>query len=396
MSHIYIHFPYCLYKCHYCDFNSYATESQEIPHDAYTSALVNEIKNRREIFQQTGESFFQPKTKIKSIFFDGGTPSLMTQESLESILNTLQKEFTLSANTEITLECNPGTLNQINLKQFKTAGINRISLGIQSFQEKNLQRFGRIHTGQQAQQALQMIANAGFSNISADLIFGFPDQTLAEWQQDLLTLLAHPLTHLSCYSLTAETGTQYTQDLKKGRYTPPDDDKITHMFEWTHEHLNNAGFPAYEVSNFAQPQNQSQHNLAYWQYKPYLGLGAGAYSSFLAPHPTAENFINRQVNQKSPHSYMKNADSSDLFHTEIITKKTAMFEFLMMGLRLNSGIDQDDFHSFFGEDIKTIFADALTQALNLGHIKHETRRILLTPEGFLKQNHVLQTFLVQE
>ena len=215
--HLYIHFPYCLYKCHYCDFNSYALEPSEIPYDAYTEALSLELAVRQQMNVDSGPYFFSPDTEIKTIFFGGGTPSLMPQIQIQKILAAVRKYFVISEEAEITLECNPGTLNPQTLAGFKESGINRISIGVQSFNDKYLARFGRIHTGKEAEQAISMALELGI-DVSGDLIFGFPGQTLKEWQQDLTILSQYDLSHASCYALTAEPGTQYYQNIKQGDF----------------------------------------------------------------------------------------------------------------------------------------------------------------------------------
>lgn len=390
--HIYIHFPYCLYKCHYCDFNSYAFEKNLIPHQDYTQALLAEIDCRRVLYENTGTHFFSPQTKISTVFLGGGTPSLMRPEDVRLILQKLADEFCFADDIEITLEGNPGTVDKQKFTEFKKAGINRISLGVQSLQEKNLGTFGRIHTGEQALTALKAAMEAGFSDVNADLIFGFPGQTLAEWQSDLEEILKLKLPHVSCYALTAEPGTLYSHALRRGEITETKSDLFYDLMKWTYERMSDAHMPAYEISNFSIPGHNSRHNLGYWHYDDYIGLGAGAWSNYHVLKPA--HFITRCENIKSPQQYLKLARAGDFFSEEKILKTTAMSEFMMMGLRLNEGVSKKRFHDLFGEDIFQIFSLAIAHAQKRGWLQVENDVLKPTQEGFLFNNEMVQEFLL--
>jgi len=382
--HIYIHFPYCLYKCHYCDFNSHAWDEGKIPHSDYVSALLFEVEARKRLFEGKGTHFFPEKTEIASLFFGGGTPSLMRAEDVEKIISTLDQEFTLAPNCEITLESNPGTVDRQRFVDFKNAGINRISMGVQSFQEKNLKRFGRIHSGDEAVAAINAALESGVERVSADLIFGFPGQSLKEWEGDLKKMLGFGLKHISCYALTAEPDTIYTRDLQKGQLAEVDADLFADMHNLTYELTDKAELSAYEISNFAADGEESRHNLGYWRYSSFLGLGAGAWSNFPAV---------RTMNIKAPSQYMQAVQKGAFFEQEEIEQRTAMTEYLMMGLRLKEGISHNDFAERFGESLASVFGDEVLRAVEKGWLEDDGAWMRATREGFLFNNSLVQMFM---
>lgn len=370
---IYIHFPYCLYKCHYCDFNSYKTSLGSIPHDDYGNAVLKEIKLRQNLFNSTGFHFLGRDVSLTSVFLGGGTPSLMRPGDVEKILDRIKKYFlTHSSNLEITLEANPKTIDREKLRHFRQAGINRLSLGVQSLHDAYLERFGRIHTADEARLAIRDIAGAGFRSWNIDLIFGFPGQTLKEWEEDLSEVISFNPPHLSCYSLTVEEGTPFVQQVEKKLIKPPDPDLQATMFEMTESVLEEAGYLHYETSNYSKPGFESQHNLNYWRYGEYVGLGAGGVS-FLTDH-RKENYGYRTTNSKLPSAYIHSVTESPFwFETEQIPKQTACSEFMMMGLRLKEGVSPSRFKKLFGKDLQDSFS------LALAHCRQEE---LMTPAGF--------------
>lgn len=390
-NHIYIHYPYCLYKCHYCDFNSYAWTQSDIPQSRYTEALLGEMRRRRNLFETTGTHFYAPNTEIDSIFFGGGTPSLMNPQDLELVLAAIHKEFTLPADCEITLECNPGTINREKLRAFKMAGINRLSLGVQSFAEENLKTFGRIHSGAEAIAAIDAALESGIERVSADLIFGFPNQTLAGWQRDLETILKKGLTHLSCYALTAEPDTIYTKALSNGDYAENNPEIFADMMEFTYKRMAEAGLPAYEISNFARPGFESRHNLGYWRYESYIGLGAGATGNYYLSNDSG--FVARTKNTKSPEPYMRGVAEGDFFETEAISRQSAMGEFMLMGLRLKEGISRTDFSHRFGCEIESVYGAALQEAVTRGWILFKDDLIVPTSQAVLFNNSLSLLFV---
>lgn len=387
-KHIYIHFPYCLYKCHYCDFNSYAWKPEQIPHQSYFEALKQEVSVRQN--QNTAKTpwYFSKNDIISSVFFGGGTPSLMESDHVKALLDLLFKDLTPASDIEVTLEANPGTLTLPRLKSFQSAGINRLSMGIQSFQEKNLTRFGRIHDGQQAKESLSLALEAGFEKVSADMIYGFPDQSFQEWQQDLEDLLKFPLRHFSCYALTAEEGTSYTSALQSGAYQETPSDLMAQMADWTYQRAKDQGLPAYEVSNFAQIGHESQHNLGYWNYQDFLGLGAGAWGQMAIGHGTS-----RAMNLKDPAAYSQSMSQQQLPEPEKITSKMAQGEFMMMGLRLKKGILVSDFEGRFGQKMGLSYPQALKIAQDRGLLEQTKLCVRPTEKGFAFNNQLVQLFL---
>ncbi|MCP5464373.1 MAG: radical SAM family heme chaperone HemW [Deltaproteobacteria bacterium] len=394
MKHIYIHFPYCLYKCHYCDFNSHARKPGELKDETklFLSALQ---KDWQQQFSDcldfdhalAGES-------VQTIFFGGGTPSLMKGEHIKIILDFIRADVVFSDNIEITLEANPGTLSAENLQSFKQAGVNRLSMGVQSFSDQNLQRFGRIHTGEEAVAAIELAKKYGPKELSIDLIFGFPDQSLASWESDLQQALKFKLKHLSCYQLTAEAGTKYTQDLRQGVWQDPDQEVMNQMQDLTISLLNQNEFHRYEISNYAKPGYESRHNLAYWHFESYLGLGPGAWGQMRRSDAKLKSFqLLRRVLIKDPLSYQKAVGSGNFWREENIPEDTALGECLMMGLRLSDGIELSVLQKMFPNACGEDFEVAKQQAIAKGWLSQKAGRLCPTEEGLRWNNQLAALFL---
>lgn len=381
MVSLYIHFPYCLYKCHYCDFNSYKMAADQIPADSYRLALISEIQQRRQLFEKTG-CHYLPSTKLDSIFFGGGTPSLMSARDVEIILKEVGNHFQITPTTEITLEANPKTLNSKKLQEFRTVGINRISMGVQSLHDAYLSNFGRIHSASDAREAIKWIAESGLTSWNVDLMYGFPGQTLKEWKEEVSEVLTYHPPHLSCYSLTVEKGTRFAHDVDEGHQAAPSDERQAEMSQSCDKFLEQAGYNHYEVSNFCQPGHESRHNLNYWRYGVYIGLGAGAVSSFSGY---------RTTNEKLPQKYMEAVKGGDWFSTEEISHETAMGEFMMMGLRLREGVNPQNFEKLFSTKMENYFQPAFAELREKGWL--EKNRLALTPMGHLFSNQAVSAFL---
>ncbi|HBF13128.1 MAG TPA: hypothetical protein DDW49_07050 [Deltaproteobacteria bacterium] len=385
---LYIHFPYCLYKCQYCDFNSYAVKNDPTLYSEYVDGLIKELSFRCSLFDQTGQFFFPKKTKLKTIFFGGGTPSLMGAAQVERILNALSGYFEMSFQTEISLEANPKTIDKKNLNEFKMAGINRLSLGIQSLHDKYLGAFGRIHTAEEARQALGWAAET-FSNWNADLMFGFPGQSMEEWKADLNELLDYQSPHLSCYSFTVEEGAPYAKLVHEKKAAMPHEEDQARMFKTTQLRILKTNLAKYEISNFAHPGFECRHNLAYWNYEPYLALGAGACGFF--HQLRGANFGYRTTNFKSPQVYLKALASGDIcFDTEFISQKTAMAEFMMMALRLSNGVNAENFEKFFGKSLSEQYPQILSRLREKQWMEKDGYR--LTSEGLIFSNQAMAMF----
>ncbi len=383
MQHVYIHFPYCLYKCHYCDFNSYAVEKGDLSESRYIEALLKEIR----------ESDLTDKP-IATVFFGGGTPSLMSADAVQKILTTLAQKTNFTPNTEITLEANPGTITRDKMIDFKQAGITRLSIGVQSLAKKNLERFGRIHTGDEALTALKAALDVGFAGVSADLIYGFPDQTLDEWTSDLTQVAGLNLTHMSCYALTAEEGTSYTRDLRQKKFAAPDTDLVAAMQQATYKILTRQNLNAYEISNFAKDGFESRHNLAYWHYRSYTGFGAGAWSMrHRSKVEGRKSKVERRENFKLPDKYIAAIQSGETHNRrEVISDQDARREFLMMGLRLAEGVSFESYSNFFHEDLSVTFGQAIETAVNRGLVTVAQTRLKPTFAGFMLNHELVGLF----
>ncbi|HJX09561.1 MAG TPA: radical SAM family heme chaperone HemW, partial [Candidatus Binatia bacterium] len=290
---LYIHIPYCISKCPYCDFNSHVVP--EIPEKQYTEALLRELDH----YGSRDEWQNRP---VQSIFFGGGTPSTFKPTSIGKILAQVAAIFPLQANCEITLEANPGTVDQENFFGYRDAGVNRISVGVQSFQPRLLNFLGRAHSADEAGRALEVVKRAGFDNFSFDLIYANPGQTLNELAADLDEALAFQPPHLSAYNLTFEEGTPFGHEYRSGRMKPLSEDEEVAMAELVERKLKEAGLQRYEISNYARPGFHSRHNVNYWRGGDYLGLGAGAhsYKRTSSDEPSGE----RWNNEKNPARYI--------------------------------------------------------------------------------------------
>lgn len=387
-AHLYIHYPYCLYKCRYCDFNSYAYERTRIPQSHYAGALVGEIRARRGISDVGGDGLFENGNELATIFFGGGTPSLMNPRDVASLLEEMGRSNSLAAGAEITLESNPGTVNTDVFRAFRAAGINRVSLGVQSFHDRYLGRFGRIHTGEEALHAIDAALAAGFSRVSCDLIFGFPGQTISEWREDLARALSLGLKHVSCYALTAEAGTEFAAEVRKGAFLETDPDLFADMQDLTYEMTATAGLDAYEISNFAVPGQECRHNLAYWRSRSYVGLGAGGVSQFVK----ADRVV-RQTNHKAPDHYMRTLAEGREFHAvESVGRVDAMKEFVMMGLRLRDGISLEEFAGRFDVRLEASCSGVIAKRIADGSLILDNGFLRPTRTGFLRNNAVVGDF----
>lgn len=378
---LYIHFPYCLYKCHYCDFNSHATPGASIPSAEYVTALLLELERHSASFSGS---------RLDTIFIGGGTPSLLPSSEVDRLLTGISCVLDISGSTEITLEANPKTIDREKLRGFKNAGVNRVSVGVQSLNDRFLKPFGRIHTANDALEALFRVAETGFSSWNTDLIFGFPGQTLAQWETELSHLLSLRPPHLSCYALTVEDETLYSHHIAQGKSERPDEDLQAEMLASTFSLLASAGYTSYEISNHSLPGYHSRHNLNYWQYGSYLGIGAGAVS-FLH-NGSGKIFGVRTTNLKEPKKYLEAVATGENFflESEEISRVTAMGEFMMMGLRLKEGADPAAFHQFFGSSLAETFSETVE-----GHRSHglmAPEKFSLTGRGRMVANQVMSDY----
>ncbi len=370
---LYIHLPWCVKKCPYCDFNSHA--AQGIPETAYIDALLLDLE--RALPDVWGR-------KIHTVFFGGGTPSLFSAEGIDRILTAVRTLMPLLPNAEITLEANPGTVEAARFAGFREAGVTRVSLGIQSFNPRHLQALGRIHDGDDARRAAELAA-IHFDTFNLDLMFALPGQTLAEARTDLDIALAFRPPHLSAYHLTLEPNTPF------GHTPPPnlpDDDLAADMQLAIEARLNEAGMVHYETSAYARPHHASRHNLNYWQFGDYLGIGAGAHSKL-----SFHDRIVRQMRTRHPQQYMDAVQAgAHIADTRALTRDDLPFEFMMNALRLNEGVPAALFEERSGLPL-LVCAPALEQARGRGLLEADPLRLQPTRQGQYFLNDLLQLFL---
>lgn len=379
---LYIHIPYCDSKCPYCDFNSYAVARW--PEADYAAALVDELTRRAATPEWQGR-------RVETVFFGGGTPSLFAPSSIERILEGVRDLWRLAEGVEITLEANPGTVDESKLRGFRAAGVNRISFGVQSFRERHLQTLGRIHSADQAIEVLGLAQRAGFDNVNLDLMFALPDQDFDEWCADLDRACALGTTHISAYNLTYEEGTAFFQWRAQQRLIPLDEDVEFRLFLETRRRLEASGFKAYEISNFAKPGAECRHNLNYWRGGDYLGVGAGAHSFVRTP---SYRWGRRAANHRSPVGYLQaiqrggEAEAS----SEILDRDRAAGEFVFLGLRCADGLSVSEFSTRYDASFGEMFA-AVERFLSDGLLVLEANRVRLTPAGLLVADSLFAEFL---
>jgi len=382
---LYIHIPFCVRRCPYCDFNSYAGVD-ETRRAEYVRALQQEIR-------QWGEKLGHPA--VRTIFLGGGTPTTLTGAQFRAIIATCRAHFHVAADAEISSEANPGTVDAARFKAMLAAGVNRLSLGVQSFADDALTFLGRIHNSAEAKAAYDAALQAGFRNINLDFMFGLPGQSATQWQRTLAEAVALEPEHLSLYSLTVEPGTPLARWVAAGRVPPPDDDRAAADYELATEMLAAAGYVHYEISNWAlpggstgvQPGYACRHNLVYWRRQPYLGFGAGAHS-FLPER--------RWWNVRRPERYSQRlaAGQSPIAGRETIDRRTAMGEMMMLRLRLlTEGVPDDVFRQAFELSITTAFPAELKELTGAGLLLHDHGRYLLSPRSYLLANQVFVRFL---
>lgn len=392
---LYVHIPYCLSKCPYCDFNSYGLEKGQVrleqsEEEKYLNALISELKQYAK--QSTWASGF-----CSSVFFGGGTPSLFSPQSIAYFLEVLRQELRISSDAEITLEANPGTIQEElgveRLGGFKAAGVNRVSMGVQSFSRQKLKTLGRLHSGEDAISALENIRRAGFSNFSFDLIFGVPEESTQAYLEDLKQAIAINPPHLSCYLLTIESGTEFGRQFKAGKFRPLQDELQAEMYALTQQTLNAAGYTQYEISNYSLPERRSEHNLNYWRRGSYLGLGAGAHSF----DGLCGEFGRRWSNLPGPALYCARAKSSGQAQSreELVSREQAQIEFFMLGLRSSEGICPDRLEKCLQVDFKKTWGELCKKLSSEGLLNCSDKSLCLSPLGFRYADSVIESFVCQ-
>jgi oxygen-independent coproporphyrinogen-3 oxidase len=371
---LYVHFPWCVRKCPYCDFNSHEWKGERFPEDDYLDALRADLEQALPLVWGR---------QVHTIFIGGGTPSLLSARGLDRLLSDVRALLPLDADAEITMEANPGTFEAEKFAQFRASGVNRLSVGIQSFNESHLKALGRIHDRGDAQRAVE-IAARHFDNFNLDLMFALPQQTLDECRADIETALSFAPPHLSLYHLTLEPNTLFA------KFPPalPDDDASADMQEWIHERTAAAGYERYEVSAYAQPHRQCKHNLNYWRFGDYLGIGAGAHSKLSFAHR-----IVRQARYKHPATFIEQARAGAPVQEEHeVSAHDLPFEFMLNALRLVEGFPVHRFIERTGLPMTSI-EPALQEAERRGLIERTFEKIVPTPLGQRFLNDLQGLFL---
>ncbi len=374
---LYIHIPFCRRVCPYCDFNVYARQESLIP--AYLAAVTAELQLLAERWG---------RAPIQTVYLGGGTPSLLTPGQVAGLLDTVDQLFDLAVGAEITLEANPETVDVERLTGYRLAGVNRLSLGVQTLQRHGLKVLGRAHRPETPEQAFRAARAAGFRNVNLDLIYGWPGQTRDDWLADLRTVLAWEPEHLSLYALTIEPGTPYERGVQRGVLRPLDDDAVAELAETAMELLTEHGFEHYEVSNWARGRTyRSQHNQIYWRNGWYIGVGAGAHGYLGGV---------RTVNEKLPARYIERALSGTLpvSESEVIDARTEIIETMILGIRLVAdGISASAFQERHGRGLEQPYGPVLAELRELGLVTWDGERLRLTRRGILVANEVAARFL---
>jgi oxygen-independent coproporphyrinogen-3 oxidase len=380
---LYIHIPFCLKKCPYCDFYSITDLSLQA---AFLDALASEMNMIRELDEE-----------FDTLYLGGGTPSVMDIKAIDNIIKTAHQCFNILSNAEITLEVNPGTVTLEQLKGYRQAGVNRINIGIQSFNSANLEFLERIHSAKEAKMAVKWAEKSGFENVGLDLIYGIPSQTTSSWLMDLLSAVEFHPQHLSCYMLSFEPGTPMHKDLQNKVFNPLSEHLVCEFFETTQSFLKASGYVQYETSNFAheiidqsgvksaQP-NISRHNLKYWNFFPYIGLGPSAHS-FIEPqrfwnHSNVKKYIHELSTGRLPRE-----------GRESLSREQLMIEAVYLGLRQAKGIVVDIFDKKFGVDFRAMFTGVISDLEEKGLVKMSQNRCALTPKGMLYLDSIAVMFI---
>ncbi len=374
---IYIHIPFCIRKCNYCDFFSVPLPAKEYL-QRYTNALVAEISQRAH--EGAGK-------KIESVYFGGGTPSLLSTEQLETIIRALDDNFRLPADMEISMEANPASLNARKIQDFTNARINRLSLGVQSFSNDDLRVLTRIHSAEDVRVLIDILHSQGLENFNIDLIYGIPGQSMDRWIKSLQTAADSSPMHISMYLLQLDPGTPMAMDIKKGRMAMLDEERELEMYTLGREYLQGRGFDHYEISNFSFPGRECKHNLIYWQAGEYIGIGCGAVSFM-----DKSRFINKP-DLKAYLYAIENRQERPVEEIEKMSHKGLIADAIILGLRLCSGINMEKFRSRYGIDISREYSEVIKSCSQKGLLKIENGQISLTRKGYFLSNEVLCQFI---
>ena len=378
---LYLHVPFCTVKCAYCDFNSYAGIDAQIP--AWEAALLDELRRWAPVLAGR---------PVPTLFFGGGTPSLLEGASVARILETVRDRYALAHDAEITLEANPESVRPQRLRAYRAAGVNRISIGAQSFHDDELRWLDRLHSAADVRAAVEAARGAGFQNLSLDLIFGLPGQPLARWAATLDSALGLAPDHLSCYGLTVEEGTPLAERVRRGEEQEADPDTVAEMAEFTEERLQRAGYHQYEISNYARPGRECRHNLVYWRHGEYVGVGPGAHGFVDGVRYAVERSPTRYIEALRHAGGVEGLPSPAVVSREELDEKTAALDTLVLRLRLNEGVSVEDYraaHPAAWDRYSPALAWAESEAL----LHRRDGRLHLTPRGRGLSNEVFVRLL---
>ena len=360
---LYIHWPFCVSKCPYCDFNSHVRGA--VDQEAWARALLADMAY---------EAALTPGRPLSSIFFGGGTPSLMPPTTVAALINAAERHWGFVDNIEITLEANPSSVEAARFADLAAAGVNRVSLGLQSLDDSALAFLGRAHSVAESLAALD-VAQSEFARVNVDLIYARPDQTAVQWEAELTRAIGFGTDHMSLYQLTIEPGTRFATMVREGQFVPADDDDAASLYELTQSMTVAAGLPAYEISNHARDGQQSRHNLTYWRYGDYIGIGAGAHGRRLN---------NATQRHKKPENFLSGVERNahGIVNEEPLDPETRAMEALLMGLRLGEGVDLTDIAARTGVELdKLVDNDAIANIQKLGLIRQQGQHLTVTPQG---------------
>ena len=369
---IYLHIPFCKSRCSYCDFATDVWRSREAV-ERYVSALCSEIRNSK----------FEARNLVDTIYFGGGTPSLLEPKQVNQILETVRSKFNIAENAEITLEINPATVTAESLSAYHGLGVSRASFGVQTFNDQHLKLLARGHDANDARTTFRLLRDAGFENVSFDLIAGLPGQTVDDWRRNLEEAVKLGPEHISLYLLEIHEGTPLAEQVSSGRRPLPDEDLAAAMYELMIDRLALSGYVQYEISNFSKPGFESRHNTKYWRLDPVYGFGVSAHSF---------NESQRYSNDRDTAKYVRVIEENQ--RAEVFRETTdAASEFIFLGLRLNAGIDLDEYRQRFQIDLKEDYRDEIERFLDDGLVEISTGHLCLTKKGMLFSNEVFAAFI---
>ncbi len=367
-SSVYIHIPFCATKCYYCAFNTYAFHKEQAK--AYLQALRTETE------------LYAPETEpLQTIFIGGGTPSILSANALAQLFTDVHQHFQITPDAEITVECNPGTVDAEKLRVMQDNSVNRLSFGLQAMQDDTLKQLGRIHTVAEFLESYHFAREGGFENINIDLIFALPDQKMEAWHHTLNEVISLEPDHISAYNLVMEETTPFYEWWQAGELRLPTEDTEADMFQYTIETLTARGYEHYEICNFARPNRAARHNLVYWDNQPCIGLGVGAWGYVNGTRYSNIRGIAPYIKELSEHN-------KPIANTEHLTGHAEKAETLMLALRKREGISLEDYQNRFGEDIEVAFESILKKWFDLKLLERTTTHLRLTPRGLFLANEV--------